>query len=741
MKGFYLIARTISYTFAVAFYTIITGVFALVTGAFLGTSYVLFPYERYMFLFQFEIPVALGIVSVIYFIQMGLFTPIKIPAFMKNHRKINRAFKANLNIEKEELHDTYLAFTDLVMHNFMAGILACATVGLIVFGIVFYKHHYLGIIPDLDYRIIVRVLVVCMISILIFMGMCVYLLSEYVTSNERTHLYNEILRAGIMKSPQPLIGVRVKFFIFVVLMLTVLLSFAAMVEKTRFFRNFDIRLIVVYFVLSFVLGIVMMQVTTNSIVNLMSDLRRVIKIIAGGGRAAFGLISLEKEFASIEFGLMEMAWEIDEHRKNLEMKVEERTLELQNVLSDLKTRDDQIQKQLDMASVIQRSILPGKIDDWNELKFSIRYLAMEKIGGDFYDVHQLKDDKLGIMIADVSGHGIPAALVTTMAKISFDNAGQNYDSPRKIFQEVNQNILDHVKTQDYMTCFMVAIDDEYNVVYSNASHQKAILLRTEQAEIEELDTNGLFIGAIEEARDTYEEKVTSLHYGDRLILYTDGIPEALNESRKEFSIERLCKVAIDNRSLELEAFSDAIIKSVQKFVGNAAVEDDITLLVIELARDEAVDMVKNARKLVNAHQYYDAISLLENGLEKFPENQKIQYALAKNYFRVNNFNRAMHYIEKYLESDRRNKYALYIAGASCYQMMDYPGAIEHFEHALDLDPNFVNALFAMGMSQKKKGDYTAAEKIFERVINLDSDNKMALFELKLIRKEGGKPGA
>ncbi len=735
MRGFYLLARTISYTFAVSFYSVLIGVFAMTTGSFLGTSFILSPYERYLFLFRFEVPIALGIVSIMYFVQMGVFTPIGIPAFMKNHRKINRAFKENLDIERERLHDIYLSFTDLVMHNFMAGVLYCALTGVITLAIVYYEYRFMEAFPRLDFLIIVRTLVICMIIIIIFMGMSVYLLTEYVTINERTRLYNEILRDGTRLNPRPLIGIRMKFFIFVVLMLTVLLSFAAMVEKTRFYRNFDIRLIVVYFIMCFILGIIMMQITTNSILNILADVRRVIKIIAGGGRGAFGIISLEAEFASIEYGLMEMAWEIDEHRKNLEMKVEERTLELQNVLSDLKVRDDQIQKQLDMASVIQRSILPGQIDDWNELKFSIRYMAMEKIGGDFYDVHQLKDDKLGIMMADVSGHGIPAALLTTMAKISFGNAGQKFDSPRKIFQEVNQNILDHVKTQDYMTCFMVSIDDEYNVIYSNASHQKGILLRTSMTEIEELDTNGLFIGAIEEARDTYEEKTTTLTYGDRLILYTDGIPEALNEERKEFSIERLKKVILDNRNLELEAFSDSIIKNVQRFVGNAQVEDDITLLVIELARDEAVDMIKNSRKMINAHQYYEAIELLENGLEKYPDNQKIQYALAKSYFRVNNFNRSMHYIEKYLEGDKRNKYALYIAGASCYQMLDYPGAIEYFDRALDIDPNFVNALFALGMSHKKTGNFTTAEKVFERVINVDSDNKMALFELKLIRKE------
>jgi len=429
-----------------------------------------------------------------------------------------------------------------------------------------------------------------------------------------------------------------------------------------------------------------------------------------------------------------MAKEIEEHRKNLELKVEQRTEELREALASLKEKDDMIQKQLEIASNIQRSILPGRIDDWNELKFSVRYIAMEKIGGDFYDVYQMKGDKLGILVADVSGHGIPAALITSMAKISFSSATQQYDSPKRVFQEVNQNILEHIKTQDYMTAFLVVIDDDYNVTYANASHQKAIVIRSDEGRTELLDTNGLFIGAIEEARETYEEKETKLKYGDRLLLYTDGIPEAENMEREEYSVERLQEVALKNRHLPLEDFTSYIIEDVQRFKGKAPVEDDITLLVIELARDEAVDIIKQAKKLIDEHKYYEAIDYLERSLALYPNNRKLIYNLAKNYFRVNNFGKASELIEQYLAMDKRNKYAYYVGGAAYYQMMNYEKAIQLLEKAQSLDPNFTNALFALGMAYKKTGMYQDALQIFERVANIDPDNKMALFEINEIRK-------
>ncbi len=321
-----------------------------------------------------------------------------------------------------------------------------------------------------------------------------------------------------------------------------------------------------------------------------------------------------------------------------------------------------------------------------------------------------------------------------MAKISFGNACIKYDSPRRIFQDVNQSILDHVRTQDYLTCFFVAIDEDYNVSYANASHQKAMLLRTIDGKTELLDTNGLFIGAIEDARDTYEEKTIRINYNDRLILYTDGIPEAINAERQEYSMERFEELVLKNRNLPLEDFTSSIIEDVQRFIANTPVADDITLLVVELARDEAVDIIKTSKRLVAENKYYEAIDHIERGLSLYPENRKLMYNLAKSHFRVNNYEQAAECIRRYTEHDKRNKYAYYIGGAACYQMGRYQDAVEMLENALGLDQNFVNALFALGMAFRKMNNRAEAGRCFERVVNLDPDNKLALYELTELKK-------
>lgn len=737
MNMFEWLNKKFSYTFALCFFTIFGGWMSAVFGYYLGTSFILSDYNEMITLAIKWLPLSVLIPTLLHYVTFGLLTPIRIPAFLKPLRDINNAFKdgmLNTSLNDETLQVLYVQLSHLPMYNMIAASLFGTLCGFFLMGFGYYDMNTAGMLTIAKMKAGIKMVTIGVLVVVVLYGMSTYLLTEIITNQHRALVYQELRRRNINVYPRGLIGLRIKFGFFIILMIITLLTFAAMMEQHRLYEETRYINILTYLFISVISGVFLMYINSDSVMRILVEMGIVTKRISSGQDAWFRVMSYEREFAEIEYSILEMAKEIEEHRKNMELKVEQRTEELREALSSLKEKDDMIQKQLEIASNIQRSILPGRIDDWNELKLSVRYIAMEKIGGDFYDVYQIKGDKLGILVADVSGHGIPAALITSMAKISFSSATQQYDSPKRVFQEVNQNILEHIKTQDYMTAFFVVIDDDYNVTYANASHQKAILIRSDEGRTELLDTNGLFIGAIEEARETYEEKETKLKYGDRLILYTDGIPEAANVEREEYSVDRLQEVSLKNRHLPLEDFTSYIIEDVQRFKGKAPVEDDITLLVIELARDEAVDIIKQAKKLIDEHKYYEAIDYLERSLALYPNNRKLIYNLAKNYFRVNNFGKASELIEQYLEMDKRNKYAYYVGGAAYYQMMNYEKAIQLLEKAQSLDPNFTNALFALGMAYKKIGMYQDALQIFERVSNIDPDNKMALFEINEIRK-------
>lgn len=739
MSFFYFLARNISYTFAVAFVISMFALIQFTAAYFVSSAFVLISFEKIVRIFIRYLPLVFIIISLIFYIASGFLSPVKIPAFMRRHRRINKIFRNGLKTDTKYLVNAYRDFSDLVMHNTTGSVIFVLLVGISMVGVGFWKFSVRGEISAPELWSMSKMIIIASTVLMIVFGRSTHIIAERLTNNERAELYNEVLKTGELIKPHILFSLRIEFNYFVFIMLIILFIYAAIYERLQTFGG-NYIIMIVFLIGTAIIALLYATDNANAILRILDDLSRVTRDITEGKRAGYKVLSLGQEFSNIEYALMKMAWEIDEHRKNLEQKVQERTEDLEKALGDLKVKDDMIQKQLDMASVIQRSILLTRIDDWNELKFSVRYNAMEKIGGDFYDVFQLKDNKIGILISDVSGHGIPAALVTAMAKISFGNAGIQFDSPKRIFQEVNKNIIEHMKTQDYLTCFMAVIDDDYNVTYSNASHQKAVIYRKETNTIELLDTNGLFIGALEEARDTYEEKTTQLNYGDRLILYTDGIPEAQNKNREEYSNDRFESSIVKHSDLQLDDFTEAILSDVKNHIGDMGAIDDITLLIVELVADEAIEIVKNSKKLINNHKYLDAIEILENGLEKFPDNQKILYNLGKNYFRVNNYNRAVQILEKYIRKDKKNKFAFYVNGASYYQLMDFKNAIENFIAAVQIDPNMSNALFALGMAYKNFGDYDSAVQTFERVINIDADNKMALFEIKQIEKiRSGSP--
>ncbi len=736
-KIFYFIARKTNYSTAIAISISILNIIIIISELILLNFFLASVYEEITrFIEVLREPYILIIMMIAYCIILGLLTPVKIPAFFKYLRIINKNLNGNVinpDIKDEDLKKLYNSLTNFPVYNMIIDILIMIIGGIAIFLISYYNiKDYGEVFLELLFEYL-KIFIFLHSFIIVVSALGTYVITDAITNRERAAIFNELRIRKIIDRPKSYLKLQIKFIVIVVIMFIALINFWLLVREGNLGSNIDLSGYIIYFLAATLAAMIIIMTTAYSILRVFGDISRVAQSITQGSGAKFDILPLEKEFVDVEYLILEMDQEIIGHRKNLEAKVEERTAELRKALSNLKERDDLIQKQLDMAGTIQRGILPGKINDWNELKFAVKYFSMDKIGGDFYDVHQIENNKIAIYIADVSGHGIPAALVTTMAKVSFGNAFLKYDSPKKIFREVNHELLDHVKTQDYLTCFMALIDDEYNVTYSNASHQKAIILRTSDNRIERLDTNGLFIGAIEDAKETYEEKNTKLNYGDRLILYTDGIPEALNAGREDYSNERFERVILQGKNLELREFTNFIIEDLQNFTSGSQIQDDITLLVIELKRDETVDLIKNSKILSDEKKYFEAIDLLKKGLDQFPDNQRLLYNLAKTYFKANSFKKVVSTINSYLEKDKDNKFAYYLAGAAAYKLTDYEDAIEFFQKALSVDPNFANALFALGMSFKESGLKEDAARCFEKLKNIDEDNKFVDYELNRLK--------
>jgi phosphoserine phosphatase RsbU/P len=236
-----------------------------------------------------------------------------------------------------------------------------------------------------------------------------------------------------------------------------------------------------------------------------------------------------------------------------------------------------IQKELEVARRIQLSILPAGFPASTSFRVAARYVPMTSVAGDFYDFLLGNDREAGLLIADVSGHGVPAALIASMVKMAATSQRAHVADPAGLLAGMNAALCGNTQ-QQFITAAYVHLDsDGGEVRYSAAGHPPMLILRN--GEVREVEENGLMLAAFTFA--TYLNSVSSLHPGDRLLLYTDGIVEASNASQEEFGSERLKELLIQCASLSHDQTADKIISAVQSWA--VSQEDDLTVLVCDYA--------------------------------------------------------------------------------------------------------------------------------------------------------------
>lgn len=255
-------------------------------------------------------------------------------------------------------------------------------------------------------------------------------------------------------------------------------------------------------------------------------------------------------------------------------------LRLKSVHSELYEKNLIIKKELDIAKRIQQFIIPK---DFSQIEYPVVsgcYLPIEDIGGDFYDCYSLPDNKYGFLIADVTGHGIPAALVMSMAKMIFSIYSSRFSSAHELFGSVNDQMNGLLLDTQYITAFFVIYDHQTKTIYySNAGHTRALYFRASKKQVIALDANGYFIGL---SKDTvYEEKKLSVEPGDKLLLYTDGITEIKNYNGDEFGENRLGKFISSHNSITGPEYCTALLDEVKAFSPLENRVDDIAFLNIE----------------------------------------------------------------------------------------------------------------------------------------------------------------
>ncbi len=242
-----------------------------------------------------------------------------------------------------------------------------------------------------------------------------------------------------------------------------------------------------------------------------------------------------------------------------------------------------LQKDLALAKEIQKQILPGEVPAPHSLKIAAKYLPMETIGGDYYDFYLIDDNHTGILIADVVGHGISAALLGAMMKIALSIHHNFAEKPNELLMKLNKEMGKYTE-YFFITALYLVIDTSLGeCIFSNAGHWPAALFKRNENTIVSLYTRGRPIGT--HLKIDFSLSKHAISRGDRIFIYTDGIIECRNRSGELFGLERLHQLLFDTKELSPDEALAAIITRVSRWAGLPTEErfdDDVCLVCVDI---------------------------------------------------------------------------------------------------------------------------------------------------------------
>lgn len=274
--------------------------------------------------------------------------------------------------------------------------------------------------------------------------------------------------------------------------------------------------------------------------------------------------------------------------RRLEQTVEERTQELRR-------RQEELEKDLDLARVIQGHLLPESMDSSIAAGATYLYLPYFKVGGDFFDIKRIDSDHFGVLICDVSGHGVGSALIASMARTVYEQNALYHNDPAAMLAHLNESLVQKIPG-NFLTAFYAVFDTHKNqVVFANAGHPTPYVIN-ENGNISELQSRGGCIGISRQV--SYRNSTLGYKRGDRFFFFTDGIIEVRSRNNSDlFGEARLMKHLAASRALSRRELLLGLLRVLSVFSGDRILEDDLTALVIDTDRAEALEAI-NEKNLV-----------------------------------------------------------------------------------------------------------------------------------------------
>ena len=274
--------------------------------------------------------------------------------------------------------------------------------------------------------------------------------------------------------------------------------------------------------------------------------------------------------------------EVRQLNKDLERRVAERTEQLKSAMAKQQEEAQQrerIEQELRVARLIQQTLLPKSLPELEGHQMAVYYRPAREVGGDFYDFLRLPDGRLGLIVGDVSGKGVPAAIVMAITRTML-RAAYHLGSPGEILKQVNDNLFPDIPPNMFVTCLAALLDSRTGrLQYANAGHDLPYVRHS--AGVSELRATGMPLGLMPDM--SYEEKEITLQPGESILLYSDGLVEAHSPQREMFGFPRMQRYV--GTHPEGAALIDSLLAELEQFTGEEwEQEDDITLLTLQRLR-------------------------------------------------------------------------------------------------------------------------------------------------------------
>ncbi len=283
---------------------------------------------------------------------------------------------------------------------------------------------------------------------------------------------------------------------------------------------------------------------------------------------------------------------------NLEQNLARHNEKLEKLNLEIAETNRRMKRDLEAAARIQHSLLPQSFPKDASVNFAWRYIPCDELAGDTLNVIRLDNRNVGLYVLDVSGHGVPSSLLSValnhllspspersnlLKRITSREPGYVLTTPDEVARHLNRQYPLQDDFGLYFTLLYGILNlDDHTYRYSQAGHPSPVVIPREgPARFPE--GSGLPIGFFEEAE--YDEYTLQLNPGDRMVLYSDGVYECMNPTDEQFGKERFCQALENNRHLPLREMLDAVVRNVQDWSGTTSLDDDLSLLSVEIVGD------------------------------------------------------------------------------------------------------------------------------------------------------------